>query len=130
MIFRDEREQKGTIGVNESELSKIVQSFSEILQARRMAKNRKRVVGGGRRGALPTNRDKVIFCLYYLKNYPTFDDLGNRFQLSRSCAHTALHKWAPFLLQALEKLDVLPQSVFKTPEMMAEYFEKKRSTVC
>ncbi len=128
MTFRDEREQRSTIGVNEIELTKIEQIFSDLIFENGKSKERKRAVGGGRKGSLPSTRDKVIFCLYYMKNYPTFDVLGNRFGLSRSSAHEALYKWLPFTENTLKQLDVLPQSLFSSPEEMTGYFEKKRLT--
>lgn len=125
MIFRDEREQRSTIGVNEPELIKIASVFSELIFEKSKNKSRKRGVGGGRKGSLPTTRDKVIFCLYYLKNYPTFDVLGNLFRLSRSSAHEALHKWLPVMELTLKQLDALPNALFSSPEEMKIYFEKK-----
>jgi hypothetical protein len=37
---------------------------------------RQRKPGGGQKGKLPTVYDNLIFLLYYLKVYPTFDVLG------------------------------------------------------
>lgn len=125
MTFRDLREQQSLIGVNDTELGKIVSIFSDLILAKAISFDRKRAIGGGRKGSLPTTRDKVVFCLFYLKTYPTFDVLGNLFNLSRSSAHEALHKWLPLLQASLEKMDVLPTSVFSSPEEMASYFEKK-----
>ena len=129
MQFRDDREQKSLLGVDESELSKIESVFSDLLSVHRAHLLRKRAVGGGRRGSLPTSRDKVIFCLYYLKNYPTFDHLGHKFNLSRSSAFEALQKWTPFLRRSLERLQVLPESIFDSPEAISEYFEKKDQSI-
>jgi predicted DNA-binding protein YlxM (UPF0122 family) len=126
MTFRDDREQKSMIGVDCMELKKIEESFSEVLTKERSTSKRQRAIGGGRKGSLITSQDKVIFCLYYLKNYPTFDVLGNLFHLSRSSAHEALHKWIPILKKSLENLDVMPQSLFENAEQMHAYFEKKK----
>ena len=123
--FRDLREQKSTIGVNNAELDALVTHFDSVLTERTSQQSRQRKFGAGRRGQLPQSGDKVIFCLYYLKNYPTFDVLGNRFGLSRSSAHEALHKWLPFVKAALEKIDVLPIAEFASPEAMQKHFEKK-----
>lgn len=38
--------------------------------------------GGGRKGKLPSMRDKLLFLLYYLKVYPTFDVMGVQFRTS------------------------------------------------
>ena len=87
MTFRGNREQKSTIGVDELELTQLETAFSNTLLQQRLSSPHRRSIGGGRKGSLPTVRDKVIFCLFYLKNYPTFDVLGNLFSLSRSSAH-------------------------------------------
>ena len=62
---------------------------------------RQRAPGGGKKGQLRTMRDKVVFLLYYLKVYPTFDVLGAQFGLSRSKACENVHKLAPILHQIL-----------------------------
>ena len=125
MTFRDDREQKSTIGVDEVELTLLANTFSNVLLQQRLSSPRRRSIGAGRKGSLPTVRDKVIFCLFYLKNYPTFDVLGNLFSLSRSSAHEALHKWLPVMEKSLNVLDVLPHSTFNGVEDMRLYFEKK-----
>jgi hypothetical protein len=40
---------------------------------------RKRKPGGGQKGKLPTAYEKLVFLLYYLKAYPTFNVLGTQF---------------------------------------------------
>lgn len=128
MQFRDEREQKSTIGVNELELGQLVGALEGVVARQHQSQIRQRKAGGGRKGNLSTLQAKVVFCLYYLKTYPTFDVLGNRFGLSRSSACEALHKWMPLVKQALEQLDVLPVSLFASPQAMHDYFAKKTFT--
>lgn len=128
MQFRDEREQKSTIGVNNPELAQVVKGVEAVLARQYQSQIRQRKAGGGRKGKLSSLEAKVVFCLYYLKTYPTFDVLGNRFGLSRSSACEALHKWMPLVKQALEQLDVLPVSLFASPEAMHDYFAKKTFT--
>ena len=38
--------------------------------------NRQRGFGGGRKGKIPSGKEKVCFILFYLKVYPTFDLLS------------------------------------------------------
>lgn len=84
MEFRDKRTQQALIGLEEAELSQIVVVFDLLYKNKQSLKaNRRRLVGAGRKGALPTSRDKVIFCLFYLKHYPTFDLLGQQFKMAR-----------------------------------------------
>lgn len=126
MDFRDKRSQMAMIGLDEVELAQIVPVFERLhLEKQSLRPNRRRLAGGGRKGALPTARDKVIFCLFYLKRYPTFDELGNRFNLARSSAFEALQNHLPLLRAALAELGVLPPDSFQTPTEMADYLEKK-----
>ena len=108
--IRDERQLKALIGLSFEHLTQIEEAFSNVYEARKdqayeegKAKGeRQRAPGGGKKGQLRTMRDKVVFLLYYLKVYPTFDVLGAQFGLSRSKACANVHKLAPMLHQALE----------------------------
>jgi hypothetical protein len=124
--FRDKRSQMAMIGVDDSELSELVEAFNQLyLEKQSQKPNRRRSSGGGRKGALPTGRDKVIFCLYYLKRYPTFDELGNRFGMARSSAFESLQNHLPLMKAALDKLGVLPPDSFQKPSDLANHLEKK-----
>ena len=126
MEFRDKRSQQAMIGVEDSELSQLVEVFEALYKESHGQKpNRRRSVGGGRKGALPTSRDKVVFCLYYLKRYPTFDELGNRFGLARSSAFESLQNHLPLVKAALDKLGVLPPDSFQKPSDLTSHLEKK-----
>lgn len=126
MEFRDKRSQLALIGVDDVELSQLVEAFEEIyLEKHRQKPNRRRSAGGGRKGALPTGRDKVIFCLYYLKRYPTFDELGNRFGMARSSAFESLQNHLPLVKASLDKLGVLPPDSFQKPSDLSTHLEKK-----
>ncbi|MCP4372186.1 MAG: transposase [Deltaproteobacteria bacterium] len=67
--------------------------------------------------------NKLFFILYYLKNYPTFDVLGYKFDLDRSKACTNVHKLTPILQTALRELGVLPKRKFSSANEMAEAFK-------
>ena len=58
--------------------------------------------------------DKLVFLLYYLKVYPTFDVLGAQFGMSRSKACENVHALRPILYKALQNLGVMPYREFKT----------------
>lgn len=77
---------------------------------------RQRKPGGGQKGKLPTEHDKLIFLLYYLKVYPTFDVLGTQFGMGRSKACENVQKLLPVLLAALQNLNVMPHREFKSVE--------------
>jgi hypothetical protein len=84
------------------------------------AGTRQRRPGGGKKGALPTMRDKLLFLLYYFKVYPTFDVLGTQFNMARSKANENLHKLTPVLYQTLVNLEVMPHREFASPDELLE----------
>ena len=84
-------------------------------------KARKRKPGGGRKPALPTIEIKLLFVLFYLKSYPTFDVLGDRFSMATSTANIHLHKLMPFLQSALTQLNVMPKRNFISPEELQDH---------
>ena len=63
--------------------------------------------------------DKLVFMLYYLKLYPTFDVLGTQRGLSRPKACENVHSLLPILYKALQNLGVMPHREFK---MVAEFW--------
>jgi len=88
-----------------------------------VAGTRQRRPGGGKKGALPTMRDKLLFLLYYFKVYPTFDVLGTQFNMARSKANENLHKLTPVLYQTLVNLEVMPQRKFASPDELLEVLD-------
>lgn len=58
---------------------------------------RRRAVGGGRKGRLPTLRAKLFFMLFYLKAYPTQDVMGHLFGLSQPQVCARVNQWLPIL---------------------------------
>lgn len=94
----------------------LTQEKDQAYQAQLAQGKRQRKPGGGQKGKLPTVHDKLIFLLYYLKVYPTFDVLGAQFGINRSKACTNVHALFPVLCRALSNLGVLPHREFKTVE--------------
>jgi hypothetical protein len=70
---------------------------------------RQRSSGGGRRSALLSSEDKLLFVLVYLKTYPLQVVLGQLFGISTSQANYWLHRLFPVLRTALDDLGVLPE---------------------
>ena len=62
----------------------------------------------GRKSIISQLEEKLLFILFYLKTYPTFDVLGILFDMDRTTACKQVHMLAPILLSALERLDLLP----------------------
>lgn len=71
--------------------------------------NRKRRVGGGRKGHLFTSADKLFAALLYLKSYPTFDVLGFMLNMEKTRACRNIHLLLPVLEKTLGRQLVLPK---------------------
>lgn len=124
IIIRDDRQMRSLTGVTQDQFEILLNTFTMTYQTIQWQTyqdglntgTRKRRPGGGRKGALPTMRDKLLFLLYYFKVYPTFDVLGTQFDMSRSKANENLHKLVPILYQTLVQLEVMPQREFASPD--------------
>lgn len=122
--IRDDRQMRALTGVSTEKLETLEAAFAKafaeekekIYQQQLKAGKRQRKPGGGQKGKLPTLRDKLLFVLYYLKVYPTFDVFGAQFGMARSKACENLHFLYPILGQALISLGVFPHRKFETVE--------------
>lgn len=122
--IRDDRQLRALTGVSTEKFSTLEAAFTLALDDEKERTYREGIVqgkrqrkpGGGQKGKLPTAHEKLIFLLYYLKVYPTFDVLGTQFGLNRSKACENVHNLLPILGKALDNLGVLPQREFKTVE--------------
>lgn len=129
--IRDDRQMRGLTGVTQAQFEILLETFTtcyvqwqEQSYHEGLAKGkRKRRPGGGRKGALPTMKDKLLFLLYYLKVYPTFDVLGTQFNMARSKAHENVYKLAPILHQSLVHLEMMPKRGFATPNDLLEIMD-------
>jgi hypothetical protein len=77
-IFSQPRVTQAVLGFSRAEFEQLLPTFSACLIAHRheLKPDRIRRVGGGRKGDLPTDEDKLIYILLYLKLYPTYDALA------------------------------------------------------
>ncbi len=122
--IRDDRQMRSLTGLSQAEFDQLLATFTEVYLAKRQAEyeqgvqagKRQRKPGGGRKSKLPTIADKLLFVLYYYKDYPTFDVLGTHFNLARSKANTNLHQLSAILHETLVKLAMIPHREFKTVE--------------
>jgi len=78
---------------------------------------RQRQPGGGRKPALRSVEDKLLFSLHAFKNYPLQVILGYEFGLSQERACEMMHVLLPMLHRALAMLDMLPE---REPVHLAE----------
>lgn len=122
--IRDDRQMRALTGVSTEKLELLETAFAtafaeekdKIYQQQVKDGQRQRKPGAGQKGKLPTIREKLIFVLYYLKVYPTFDVFGAQFGMARSKACENLHFLYPILGQALISLGVFPHRKFETVE--------------
>jgi Helix-turn-helix of DDE superfamily endonuclease len=120
--IRDDRQMRALTGVPAEKFSILEAAFALALDDEKerayqegiSTGQRQRKPGGGQKGKLPTVNDKLVFLLYYLKVYPTFDVLGAQFGMSRSKACENVHALRPILYKALQNLGVMPYREFKT----------------
>ena len=120
----DERQLKALTGLSVKQFFLLLPIFNKfIIEEKENNKEDKIKPNNGSTGKLDTATDKLIFFLYYLKCYPTFDQLGFNFDMNRSCAHTWLYKIFPIFTKTLSHLNVLPETEFKTPEEMKTAFK-------
>lgn len=121
---RDDRQLRALTGVSTEKLAILEDAFALALDDEKERKyreglangTRQRKPGGGRKGNLPTTYEKLVFLLYYLKVYPTFDVLAAQFGTSRSKACENVHAMLPILYIALQNLGVMPHRAFKSVE--------------
>jgi Helix-turn-helix of DDE superfamily endonuclease/DDE superfamily endonuclease len=87
----------------------------------RTGKTRKRKAGGGRKGALISLEQKLLFALVYQKSYPLQSVMGELFGMGQSQANEWIHNLLPILKEALDDLGLEPErdpQKFKTKEQM------------
>lgn len=118
--IRDERQLKALTGLSREKFAALAEAFAKVCQAEQERAYeqglKRRRPGGGQKGKLPSAEAKLLFVLYYFKNYPTFDVLGARFDMARSKACENIHKLTPLLYKTLASLAVLPERTFATAE--------------
>lgn len=84
---------------------------------------RQRKAGGGRKGVLASPQQKLLFILFYLNRYPTFDVLGASFGLPRSKACEHAHRLAKALERTLRTQGVLPRAIDSLAQMQQVFAE-------
>lgn len=110
-IFSQSRVTKAVLGVSMQEFDQLLPTFSECLRQRRLElrPHRKRAVGGGRKGDLPADEDKLLYILLYMKLYPTYDALAVLTNHYRSKCGDSVQLLLPVLEQTLRRKLVLPK---------------------
>jgi hypothetical protein len=98
-------------GLARREFDELLPVFERALAQPRpqRRKRRQRAPGGGRKPALPTVADKLLFILVYMKAYPLQAVQAHLFGMSQPSANRYIHQLLPVLAKALERLGVMPE---------------------
>jgi len=110
-IFSQSRISMAVLGVTRDEFFALLPVFGKCLIEHRirLTPDRQRKVGGGRKGDLPTDEDKLIYILMYLKLYPTYDALAVLANHYRSKCGDSVKLLLPVLEKTLGRNLVLPK---------------------
>lgn len=97
-------------GLAHREFEELLPVFEQALpKPRRRRKRRQRAPGGGRKLALPTVADKLLFMLVYMKTYPVQTVQAHLFGMSQQSANRYIQQLLPGLADALDQLGVMPE---------------------
>lgn len=110
-IFSQSRVTQAVLGVSIEEFKQLLPVFSNCLREYRvrLRPNRTRAVGGGRKGDLPTDEDKLLYILLYMKLYPTYDSLAVLTNHYRSKCGDSVQLLLPVLEMTLGRKLTLPK---------------------
>jgi DDE superfamily endonuclease/Helix-turn-helix of DDE superfamily endonuclease len=126
-LKKQQRKLLALTGLTSKEFSMLLPVFSELYEQARADTTqsglvRQRAVGGGRKGQLRMPEQKLLFILVYQKAYPLQTLLGEVFELSQPRVNYWVPHLLPFLKQALETLEVMPE---RRPSQFADYESSK-----
>lgn len=124
-ILKNPRLCQSIFGMSKEEIERLLLVFSQCLTTHRYQlkpkEQRKRKIGGGRKGDLPTDEDKLLYILMFLKIYPTYDVLSVLANHQRSKCGDSVQLLLPVLQMALGRELVLPKRKARSLE---EVFER------
>lgn len=122
--LKSDRSMKALTGVSVKELEELVPIFEAVLleQKSKRAQPRKRKLGSGPKGVLPTAKAKLFFILFYLKVYPTFDLAGVFFGVDRSRPCRWVQTFLPVLEKVLGRECVLPKRRISSMQEFVQHF--------
>jgi hypothetical protein len=128
-LKKNRRKFLALTGLTPKEFNLLLPVFCQVYEETRAGattpsgKTRQRTVGGGRKGQLRTLEQKLLFILVYQKAYPLQTLLGEVFGLSQGRVNYWVHHLLPFLQQALEVLEVMPE---RRPSKFARHERDKK----
>jgi hypothetical protein len=115
-VLGKDRLMKALTGLSREEFEVLLPTFERVWEESLESKDRKRAVGGGKKGLLPKAGDKLLYILFYMKVYPTFDVAGFVFGAVRSACFAWTKKFLPLLEQVLGRTMTLPKRQIKSVE--------------
>ncbi len=109
-------------GITLSEFEELLLSFEKAWQDYLYThyidrEGRQRSYGGGRKAELKDSRDKLLFILFYFRQYPTQEVQGFLFGLGQPQANRWVHRLTTVLNQALGEEQHLPE---RNPRQLEE----------
>lgn len=129
-VLKDDRQLRSLIGLGRDEFQKLLDEFIPCLKETqsknrkgKLKKRRQRKIGGGRKSALGSPENQLLFILFHLKNYPTYDVLSFTFNISRSCAFESVQRLLPILKHTQKNLKVLPKRTTDDPKALLQLIE-------
>ena len=129
-VLKDDRQLRSLIGLGRDEFDKLLNEFIPCLKENQsknckgnLKKPRQRKIGGGRKSALGSPENQLLFILFYLKSYPTYDVLAFTFNISRGCAFASVQRLLPILKQTQKNLKVLPKRTTDDPQELLQLIE-------
>jgi hypothetical protein len=129
-VLKDDRQLRSLIGLGRDEFQKLLDEFTPCLKENqsknrkgKLKKRRQRKIGGGRKSALGSPENQLLFILFYLKSYPTYDVLSFTFNISRGCAFESVQRLLPILKNAQKNLKVLPKRTTDDPQELLQLIE-------
>jgi len=129
-VLKDDRQLRSLIGLGCDEFQKLLDEFIPCLKETqsknrkgKLKKRRQRKIGGGRKSALGSPENQLLFILFYLKTYPTYDVLAFTFNISRGCAFESVQRLLPILKYTQKNLKVLPKRTTDDPQKLLQVIE-------
>lgn len=118
-------------GLDPAEFSNLLPVFAEALNRKKKRDcdndpDRRRKLGGGRKGFVPDLSDKLLFILFYYKCYPTYDVLSFFYGCNRANAFRRQFYLSGILEAALGKKLALPKRQLKSVEDFLKAFPEAK----
>jgi Helix-turn-helix of DDE superfamily endonuclease/DDE superfamily endonuclease len=115
ILKENDRKFVSLTSLTPEEFEYLLPAFEQVYQQvfpagkTKIGQTRERKAGGGRKGALASIEQKLLFALVYQKSYPVQSIMGELFGIGQSQANEWIHTLLPVLKQALDDLGYEPE---------------------